>query len=213
MPSIYTPKGVKVEMVYTLQGQRCENVYYVTNGAVATLANLQSLWTIFRDWEQNTARLDRSVHVQCVLIALTALDGPGAPYYENAVNPTIGGGINVASAPAFVSVAIKHTTGKAGRSFRGRSYWIGLITDWILGVQNIPAASANSLAGRYNTLRASLLAAGWQFCICSQYSGVQVVNGYRKAIPRASGILTPVTASTCETGIDTNRHRKIPYQV
>lgn len=212
MSTIYTPNAVKAEMVYTCLGQRIENVYYFTKGSPATLADLQGLYTALLAWENNTAKLQRSNWVNLVLISLHAMDAAGAPFYEAAPNPSPLGAQNSGPNPNFVTIAIKHTTGKGGRSYRGRSYWIGLPLSWTVNAEILSAANALTLATVYNTLRTSLLTAGWTFSICSQYSGVQIVNGYRRGIPRAQGVLTAVTASTCEGGLDTNRHRKLPYQ-
>jgi hypothetical protein len=200
-------------MIYQTPSGRCENVYKVSSGAPATLANLQALWTVFRDWENATARAGRSNSIQLVLITLTANDNAGAPYYEAAVLPVIGGTVVVVPLPMVNSVAIKFTTGQQGRSKRGRSYWIGLTVNHTVNFETLTVAWASNLVGYYNTLRASLVTAGFPLQINSLYSGVTVVNGYRRAVPRAAGVLTPVTSVSCEVGLDTQRHRKLPYQV
>ncbi len=210
MPDIPIPFGVRVEMIYLFGATRCQNVYHVTKGAAATSGDLTSLWTVFRDWEQNTARNFKSTNTALVLISLTATDGPGAPFYELAPNPNIFGSVAGTNVPSYTTIAIKHTSGKQGRSYRGRTYWIGLTTSLLATQDAISTANATALAGYFNTLRTNLATAGWQFCVASRYSGV---NASGKAIPRASGILTPITASSCESYVDTQRHRKLPHQV
>lgn len=199
-----------VEMIYTMAGQRMQNVYHVTKGVPASSADLVALWTIFKDWENLSAKGTRASACVLVLITLTALDSAGAPFYEAGVVPNIAGAGAGMPMPSVASVTIKHTTGLAGRSFRGRSYWIGLLAAWQANADTIQQGIANTLAGYYNTLRTNLATAGWQFSVASKYSGVDA-NG--RAIPRVTGILTPITGSTCEVGIDTQRHRKAPYQV
>lgn len=213
MPFIPIPNGVSVEMIYTMGTQRFENVYTVTKGTPATLADLNALVTLMRNWEQVTARLQRTNQVFLVQVDATALDAPGAPAVTVPVLPSIGGSQNNGITAGFITVAVKHTSGLSGRSFRGRSYWIGLGATDITFNDLLSQARVDAIAATYNTLRTNLLAAGWTFCIASKYSGVTIVDGRRRAVPRAVGILTPVAASTAERGIDTNRHRKLPYQV
>lgn len=210
MPTIPIPNGVTVEMIYSNASQRMENIYRVTKGSPATAADLLALWTLFKDWENTRARLDRNNNTVLVLISLTANDGPGAPFYEQAPSPTIIGSLGGATANV-LSLAVKHTTGKQGRSYRGRTYLIGLSSTVQVNSDIVTPTFAAQLAGSYNLLRTTLLSAGWTFCVASLYSGVDPVTG--KAIPRIAGILTPVLASTCEVGIDTQRHRKAVYQV
>ena len=207
MASIWVPNGVKVEMIYLLNVTRMENVYWVTNGGPATSGNLTSLWTLFRDWEQNTARAQRPTAVSLQLITITAMDSAGAPFYEAAVSPAIAGSLGQVSLPAVMSLACKHTTGLTGRSYRGRTYWIGLTRDDQENPDNIKATRRDGIQAALNTLRTNLATAGWAFSVASLYSGVDS-NG--RAVPRAAGVLTPVTATTVELGYDTQRHRKAP---
>ena len=195
-------------MIYTIGSQRAENVYYIrkTGGGAYTAAQITPAADVFYFWELNTARLQRHNSVSLVMIRATAMDGPGSPAFEYAT-PLAGtaGGIVL---PAVASVAIKHASGLSGRSFRGRSYWIGLSTSHLSNADTIIQGSANTFAAIYNTLRTSLATAGHQLCVASLYSGVTIVNGYKRAVPRAQGVLTPISSSTCGTGIDTQRHRK-----
>lgn len=210
MPDIYTPNCASVEMIYQFQGERVENVYNVRRAAPPTEAELQALWTLMRDWEQNTARHFRSDSVNCVLISIRSLVGPGAPVWEAPVNPVIVGGIAQQQRLSFVTITAKHTTSLGGRSYRGRSYWIGVPEAQVLSGGVVSVAYANGIVNAYNTLRNSLAAAGWTFVVISRYSGVDA-NG--KQIPRPQGIATPITATSVELGVDTQRKRKKPYQV
>lgn len=213
MSSIPIPNGVRVEMIYLNASQRMENVYHVTKGSPATLANLQTLWTYFRDWDGATIKAHRALACSLVLIKLTATDGPGAPVYEAAVSPAVAGTLAGVALPNTSSIAVKHTTGKQGRSYRGRTYVCGLSAGSLQNSDTILATHAANFVAWFTTMRTGLAAIGWTFCIASLYSGVVIVNGKRRAVPRNEGILTAVTGSSMELGIDTQRHRKMPYQV
>lgn len=212
MPTILVPYGITCEMIYTQGSQRLENVYWVTKGTVPIAADLTALWTLFRDWENTSGKTQRMSPVSCVLISLASRHAVGAPVYEAAVSPVIAGSQPAAVAPPFNTMAVRHSTGLSGRSYRGRTYHIGMAQVWNDGDGLVTAVVANAIAACYNLLRTNLATAGWTLCVASLYSGVEMVNGYRRGIPRAAGILTPILTSTCERGIDTRRSRKIPQQ-
>lgn len=202
--------GCKVELVYVVGLQRVENVYWIkkTGGGNFTAADLDTVSGVFYAWENLVARLRRHTGTHCDIFRATAMHSPGAPFVEYVMN--LNGSLAGTNIPTVATVAVKHGTGLSGRSFRGRSYWIGLATGQVASVDTITATAQVDLIFAYNDLRTRLLAAGYVFCVCSLYSGVTIVNGRRRAIPRAAGILTPVVASTCGIGIDTQRHRKAP---
>lgn len=212
MSTILVPNGVMVEMIYTQGAQRLENVYWVTNGGVPTAANLLALWTLFKDWENTSGRTQRMTPITLVLISLTSRHAIGAPVYEAAPSPLIVGQQPAAVSSPFNTLAVRHTTGLAGRSYRGRTYHIGMAQSWPDTDGLVTLAVAAAVAATYNQLRTNLAAAGWVLSVASLYSGVTTVSGYRRAIPRAAGFLTPIINSTCERGVDTRRSRKVPQQ-
>lgn len=214
MAAIPVPNGISVEMIYTHSSQRVENVYWLRPVVIPSTPDLVAIATAFRDWEQATARLQRVNAVSLVLIVAADRSAVGMPIYELPVSPVITGSIAPGTYMSpMVTLAVRHGTGLAGRSFRGRTYHIGLHTTLANADGTLPLATAASVAGIYNTLRANLLTAGYVLCVCSMYSGVQVVNGYRRPIERDAGILTPILLSSAENTLDTNRHRKLPQSV
>lgn len=212
MAFIPIPTGIQVEMIYTWQNQRMQNVYCVSKGTPATTGDVAQVFALFESWERNVAKNRRHGLVACTQCDVTALDAIGAPVKSGIFFPTINGALGTNPLPAFVSLAVKHTTGLSGRSFKGRTYHIGLTTGQAPLGDQISQADADSTATIYNTLRTTLLASGYTFMVASRYSGVTIVNGYRRAVPRAVGIMTPVVQSVAERYLDTQRHRKLPFQ-
>lgn len=210
MPTIPVPNGVMVEMIYTYNGQRMENVYYVSKGSPASAGDLVAIATVFKDWENVTARILRHGSCSLVLISLHALDSAGSPAYDLPVSPPLAGTQGNMAMPSYVTIAVKHTSGLGGRSYRGRSYWIGLASGYVTSTDLVTIAFSNSVTAAYNTLRANLATAGWTMEIVSRYSGI---DSDKKPIPRVSGIMTPILASQCGIGLDTQRHRKLPQVV
>lgn len=206
MASVPTPNGISATMVYTYNSQRICNVFHFTRPAPATLANLVSLGGILQSWDSASNKGLRHSSCSLVLISLKALDSAGSPFYDHVVSPAIAGTSTGTAMPSYCTVAVKHTTGLGGRSYRGRTYLCGLATGIVSAPDNIVPASAASVNTIYSTMRANTLAGGFTFCVASFYSGV---DGSGRAIQRATGVMTPVTASECGIGLDTQRHRKI----
>lgn len=208
-----TANGIRAEMIYLLNSQRVENVYHFTKGSPASAADLEALRVILVNWENNVAKPQRPNNTSLVLIELTALDSLSAPFLSSQTGLPIVGTMAGNGMVSFLSVAVRHTTGLTGRSRRGRSYWVGLGANHLLNNDSITSAAATSLTSVYTQLRTLAAAGGFTFVVNSLYSGVTVVNGYRRAVPRAAGVMTSITSSSCETGIDSQRHRKLPSPV
>jgi hypothetical protein len=208
MSTIPVPNGIIAEMIYTYSGTIMENVYWFQKTGPHTLSDLTTLAGQLRLWEQNTARTHRSATGCLTRIVCTSRHTLGAPTYEEPVDPNICGAIGAVGFPPHQTLACRHTTGLAGRSFRGRTYWISGNYTTQTSDGQVGATYASNVAAVYQTLRTQLAAAGFVFSVASLYSGVEYINGRRRGIPRASGILTPITATSVDRGIDTQRHRK-----
>lgn len=216
MPTILVPSTVMVEMVYVQHSQRVENVFHVKVPAGApTLTDLLNIRNVFMDWYQAAAggnlRSQQSSTVSLALVRCASLHAVGAPVHEYVPNPPVGGALGGAYF-GYVTLAVKWGTGLGGRSYRGRTYHVGL-TAGIDAAGLISAANAAAIQTAYNLLPTKLTAAGYTLVVASKYSGVQMVNGYRRGIPRPVGITTPITSCSVERGTDTNRHRKLPHNV
>lgn len=210
MSTVPTPNGVRCELIFNYQGVRWENVYCVTKGSPALAADLPPLWTLLRTWHNGYGR--SSQHTTCALVQidLTALDGPGAPVYSAPLTPAIYGPVTGTPCATFISAVAKHNTNRSGRSYRGRTHCGGFSQSAVAG-NLLQAAGVSTLETAFLQLRTQLLAGGWTFVVLSQYSGVQIVNGRRRAIPRAQGIMTAIVSTTVEGAFDTQRHRKYQY--
>lgn len=102
-------------------------------------------------------------------------------------------------APSETTVAISLRTGRAGRSYRGRLYHVGLGDGAYIGDYMSPV-SITSLIGVYEALIPILVAQDFTWCVCSF-----VENG----APRAAGFITPITTITITDNIvDSMRSRK-----
>jgi len=203
--TIPVPNGIKATMVYNLNTIRMVNVYWFTKGSPATLADLTSLANVLKTWENTAAKTYRTTGTSFVSVDCAAMDSAGLPVYTLPILPAIFGVVNTPSLPSYASIAIKHTTGLGGRSYRGRTYYIGVGQNMLNGADMITTTVQANISGTYTTLRSSANTAGFTMCVASLYHGV---DGSGKPIPRLSGILTPILSSDCGIGLDTQRHRK-----
>lgn len=204
--TIPTTNGIKVTMVYTLLGQRVCNVYHFTNGHAVTLAELQALATIMQTWENGQGKNLRSLGSFWVGCYTKGLDAPGSPVWDLIPVTFLAGTTGGGALASFVTLAVRHTTGLSGRSYRGRSYVCGLSTGSTATADTVTAGFANLCTTVYTNLRTSALTGGFTFVVNSLYSGV---DGSGKAIPRSNGKMTPIIASEGGIYLDTQRHRKV----
>lgn len=215
MSTILVPNTVMVELIFTHFLQRVENVFHVDCGGAPTEANLLAIKNVFQLWDRNSPTVatnlcaQRSTMTNLVQISLTSLHVAGGPVLDY-VLPTASVGLIGVVMAITDTVAVKWTTRLAGRAHRGRTYHVGLAyspaTDGLLTV-----AHAGLIQACYARLITDVSTAGFELVVASKYEGVEIVGGYRRAIPRSSGIITEITGCGVERGIDTQRHRKIPH--
>src|SRR5215204_1757438 len=161
MASVPIPNCVMVEHIFTMHGQRIENVYHVDAGHPATASDLVDILDVFDDWDNTWHRTQRVSNCALTLQVATALDGSGAPFLERPLTPARAGAIGGGEAfPSQVTVAVKLSTGLAGRSFRGRSFFCGLARAATSG-DAINPANITAIVNIYDALRTTLAAAGF----------------------------------------------------
>lgn len=207
MADIPTANVAKATMVYTYNTQRIANVYFFSRAAPYTLAQLQSLAAILQGWDNTWLKPQRINQGNWVGCFTKAMDGPGSPVWDLIPILPQTGTATGAGYPAYVCLAVRHTTGLSGRSYRGRSYISMFPTSVAATVDTCSVALSNQLSTAFLNLRTLTAAGGHVFSIVSMYSGVDSLG---RAIPRAAGIATPVLTSECGIGFDTQRHRKFP---
>lgn len=111
-------------MKYNSGGQVCENVYHVLGASEWTTTTLGALGVYFENWENTLGKTRRGTSTQLQAVICVALVTEDGPAVFSAV--AIDGTEPYELLPNNVTLAIKWTTNKRGRSYRGRTYWIGL---------------------------------------------------------------------------------------
>ena len=174
---------------------------YVKSGAGVTNADADRIEGVFASWWTNTYRANISSNCSLILIVLDALDAINGLHREYTTGWTVAGGNATVALPGGTTTAAKHATGVRGRSFRGRSYVVGLAqNDVASGL--VVVARRDAIQAAFNTLRTNLAAdaAGDQLV---------VVSFMENGVWRAQGVATPVVSSSAHQNVDSQRRRLI----
>jgi hypothetical protein len=146
---IAVPETAQITMVYTGPNQnRMVNVYHFIRPTLGWDPDaLGDLAEAMLAWENNTGKTQRSNQIVCIGAEARDLSVQDSFVVSVAAIPPITGSLQTPVLPANVTVAVSLRTPFAGRSFRGRTYWIGLSEGAVTGdfvnsntAQNILAA-------------------------------------------------------------------------
>lgn len=200
-PFIPVPGVFKVQLVYTLHGQRIQNVFNVRSGGGLASADADRIEAVFAAWYTNTARLQCSSQMSLVLIVLDALDASAGLHREYTTGWTAPGSVGTAVKSTGVTSAVKLATGLRGRSYRGRIYWPGIHDGAISNASSqINSTFRDAIAAAVNTLRTSLSAG-------TPSDKLVVVSYMTNGAYRAEGVATDVTQASAHLNLDSMRRR------
>lgn len=202
IPAVNT---AQVRMQFDYQGQQCENVYYVENQAAWDAAALFLLAAVFGEWWIGELAPDMPLALTLTRILCRDMTTSSSPGIEYTTDLPHSGEQSVEALPNHVTVAVKWITGLIGRSFRGRTYHLGL-ADAGVAANAITPTLHGILNAAYNQLRSNVSTADvdWRMVVASFYSGVDV-NG--DPIPRATAVLTPILNAVIDLIVDSQRRR------
>lgn len=191
----------QVEMQYTHLGEHCENVYHLLHTGVApgdSFTNADAIKTAMLAWETNFGAPRRCHNTTFTGLVVRFLDAVDAPVFEFAPAAPIVGTAVMEGSPGNVTVAVKWLTARRGRSFRGRTYHIGLPSEYTLGNQ-VNAGGQNALKITYGHLITDLATpTGYQLAVVSYQSN---------KMWRDAALSTVVTQMTLDADLDSQRRR------
>lgn len=187
----------RCELRYTQNGQQVANIFHVEKEGPLTVLDLQDIGTALVEWwGEHLDLVSTAVTLREIDIRdLTTASGIGILWNDGL--PLIGG---VASPPLpnNVTLAIKWGTGLSGRSFRGRTYHVGLCESQVTQSELESAVIAPLLAS-YNALPTMITGSGYTLVVVSRYAN---------NAPRPAGVTTPIlNAAYADTVIDSQRRR------
>lgn len=166
-PFIPAPNMASVELIYSVGGVTCENVFHVRKAAPFSLSDLQALRGVVDTWDNATWKGARSNACTLNRIKTKALDAPDSPFEDYFLAAPRAGTRASGTLSNNVSWCIKLASNSSGRSARGRWYMVGLSGDSVSSPTGMNTIVANAFIGYLVTLKSNLAAAGYTMCITS----------------------------------------------
>lgn len=183
---------------YEFGSKIMDNVLHFHSGSGWTPATLLALCNNYIGWELAQGSQQRSHQVGLVLVKARDLTTQTSPVAESSDTLPVIGAVNDLALPLNVTAAMSVRTGLAGRSFRGRVYYIGLTQGAVSNNDIIPG---NIAAMRANYAALITAANGWgtPFGVFSRRTG----GAWRLT----GGVFTPATDFKSDGQVKTQRRR------
>jgi hypothetical protein len=206
MPFVPVPNAALAEIRMTVDSQQVENTLWFAGTtepdapSLVTLANNVAGW-----WIDNYAPLvGAEVILREVYVSSQhSADGPTSTFVPPV---TTTGAISEEVMPNNVALTVSFRTAFRGRSRRGRNYVVGLVQSQVV-VNTITAAVAASWIDAYEAVGTAVSGTGFTWVVASRFSGVDADG---RPIPRAEGIVTPVSAVVIVDRIVDSQRRRLP---
>lgn len=157
-PFIPAPKTASYELFYQFGSYFMENIFHVQSDIDFTDAMLIEGATKICLWDTAYFRGFRINGCNLVNIRAKALHAPDAPIRDFLDGGNHLGSLGGAPLPANATYVTSLRTGLAGRSARGRWYWVGLSTSHTTGAYQVSAGTATTYQTYLWTLYGEL---GW----------------------------------------------------
>ena len=207
MPFVPVHNAAEFELVYSYDGQVCENTIGVQFTADPSAGALDGVAAILHTWFTGAFGPNLSSSLSLTLIrgtSLTTDTSTGIEYStglpEAATGPADG-------APGNVAPCVSFRTGLRGRSHRGRNY-VCAVPQEELDHATLNPGWMTAVLGAYNALPALLEPAGATWVVISRFSGVDPIT--HRPIPRTTGITTPVDNAAFTDNKSDSQRRRLP---
>lgn len=198
MPAMPNVPGVyKVEMRFTDDNQQVENVYHCHPESNNNPASLSQVSDLFVGWYESFLRSKQGELVSLVEIVTTDLTTPSSPQLIVGLAANNNGQDTGGALPNNVTVCISWHTALRGRSYRGRTFHVGLTEPHIEG-SYLLAGEPEALAICYDQLRTTL---------AGNLVGLGVVSYRTNKTLRPEGIFTKYISVTVDNVTDSQRRR------
>lgn len=200
-PATPVPGVVKVEMIYTLDQQEVINIFHaeVTGTPDVTEQDLDETGALFKLWHAEELRPTQAAESALQRVVCTDLSVLNGMSKEYPVTPVVNGGGQSPQLPNNNTLAVKWGTAFRGRSFRGRTFHIGLQEAQVTA--NIAtAATVTALLAAYQDLLDRIaLSIDLASLVVVSYCG----GGAWRAVP----LVTPISSVSIDPTIDSQRRR------
>lgn len=189
---------VKLEMVFEQDTQICENVFHYQKEDPWTIAEMTTLAGAVKGiWYNSFAPLV-SQTLELESVKVTDLSEQNAPGIEYTTGLPSTGNIVTAALPNNVTVVVTWLTNSRGRSFRGRTYHMGLVEEQVLQNQ-VKQTPLQSLATAYGQLL-SINMGGFTAVL-------GIASRQHNGAVRTQGVFTPSIGCRVNSVVDSQRRR------
>jgi hypothetical protein len=184
-------------MVFLQDGQKLVNVFHFKRaGGFADPTLLADLAAdVITAWADHIQDLQvpQVTGLTVAAVDLTSASGSGIE-----IPNTLHGNGSNSPLPTNVTVSTKWITGFTGRSFRGRTYFIGLSGEQIAG-NDLTLGAAGDIESSWNAFFDQLTAAGHTMVVVSYRAG---------GVPRTTAVATPIIGAVlADNHLDSQRRR------
>ena len=189
---------IQAELVYTWDGQTCENVIHYQRAGGVTPAAMNDLGAQLVTWFGGAIKAVIAATCSLVEIRMTDLTTQFAPGVTWTAGLPIVGTAASASLPNNVSVSLTKRTAFRGRAYRGRIYQVGLTETGV---------TANLVLSAVTTVLLPAWLAIQSLTLDSVLCPMVVVSKYQGGAPRGSALVSIVTNITTASVEDSQRRR------
>lgn len=192
------PDGIQITMNYVSNlGTVAQNRYFVSDGTSPSPTNIELATETFNTWWAENLRAATNASWTLNNITGRGMDTEfGLEIINTTDLPEAGSGTGAAAAFQ-VSATITWLTGLVGRSFRGRTYFVGMAAAQALG-NHLDSSFQAGIQTAFDALLELLDTAGFELGVVSFVSA---------GVPRTDGLFTPVTSARVNSQVHTQRRR------
>lgn len=198
MPFVPTPNTLRAEIIFLWDSQQVENVFHIRTPNVINESELDSVHTVMNLWYDSYLSAMQPSAVSLLKYVIADASDQFGVSKEYAPTTRIQGQVSSSpSMPNNVTLAIKWNTGFRGRSYRGRTFHIGLWESAMVG-NNIASDVLANFISTYTQLITSLDGSTRELGVVSKFQG---------NVQRTEGVFTPIRTVTCDGVVDSQRRR------
>lgn len=189
--------AAQVELRFLYAGQHVENVFHISKFGGWTVGDMDALGAVFVDWWDDAWKAYSPSTLTLESIKLKTLQSQADPGIEYVTGLPLTGTNASAQLPNNVTYAVKWGTQFTGRSFRGRTYHVGVCETQVTGNTLETSYRAQAIAA-YADLIPRVTAAEAKLVVASRIS-----NG----IERGIGLVTDIISASVDPTTDSQRRR------
>lgn len=155
-PFIPATDCTRIELIYTLGSLVAENVFYWRSPHPLSAAELAQVGAAVKTEWNTCIRPQTSMRWSLTTIKLTGMNTDHEPVLSYTTGLPLAGSLSAEAPSPHVTFCISCRTGFAGRSYRGRWYWIGMADGYAQNAGVVTSGYAEALRNALATFQYNL---------------------------------------------------------